>query len=106
MQNLSRLSFKAEEHGYIVVYPDGIDRNWNDGRKIDDHRQKQVLFQRSPFHRVGDAPVIQQPEMQVKQRKIVLPAKNVTKLAGVGVKGRQVVFEQNRLLPEEVRQLA
>lgn len=24
----------ADEHNFIVVYPDGIDRRWNDGRKI------------------------------------------------------------------------
>ncbi len=26
----------ADEHNFIVVYPDGINRRWNDGRKIND----------------------------------------------------------------------
>jgi polyhydroxybutyrate depolymerase len=38
MQKLSGLNPKADKYGFIVVYPDGIDRNWNDGRKIDNYR--------------------------------------------------------------------
>lgn len=31
---LSRMSEKAEEYGFIAVYPDGYANRWNDGRKI------------------------------------------------------------------------
>jgi polyhydroxybutyrate depolymerase len=32
----------SDEFGFIVIYPDGIDRNWNDGRNIKDtaHQEK------------------------------------------------------------------
>ena len=34
MANLARGGFKsiADEEGFIIVYPDGIERHWNDGR--------------------------------------------------------------------------
>lgn len=32
MERLTHLSEIADRHGFAVVYPDGIDRNWNDGR--------------------------------------------------------------------------
>ncbi|XDD46486.1 PHB depolymerase family esterase [Leptospira sp. WS39.C2] len=32
---LSRMSEKAEEYGFIAVYPDGYANRWNDGRKIE-----------------------------------------------------------------------
>jgi polyhydroxybutyrate depolymerase len=32
MEKLTHFSDIADEHGFIVVYPDGIDNNWNDGR--------------------------------------------------------------------------
>ncbi|TGK81850.1 poly(3-hydroxybutyrate) depolymerase [Leptospira noumeaensis] len=31
---LSRMSEKAEEYGFVAVYPDGYANRWNDGRKI------------------------------------------------------------------------
>jgi polyhydroxybutyrate depolymerase len=32
----------SDEYGFIVIYPNGIDRNWNDGRNINDtaHQEK------------------------------------------------------------------
>lgn len=32
MERLTHLSEIADEHGFMVVYPDGVERNWNDGR--------------------------------------------------------------------------
>ena len=32
MQNLARFDEAADRHGFLLVYPDGIDRHWNDGR--------------------------------------------------------------------------
>ena len=32
MERLTHLSDVADERGFIVVYPDGIDKGWNDGR--------------------------------------------------------------------------
>lgn len=41
MARLTRLDVEADQRGFIVVYPNGIDRHWNDGRasikrKVDD----------------------------------------------------------------------
>ncbi len=33
MEKLSHLSEVADREGFIVVYPDGVDRGWNDGRQ-------------------------------------------------------------------------
>ena len=33
------MSALADEHGFIVVYPDAIDRRWNDGRVCDAYRE-------------------------------------------------------------------
>ncbi|WP_291876282.1 prolyl oligopeptidase family serine peptidase [Leptospira sp.] len=46
---LSRMTEKAEEYGFIVVYPDGYGNRWNDGRKIphsltDKRNTKDVQF--------------------------------------------------------------
>ncbi|TGM87532.1 alpha/beta hydrolase family esterase [Leptospira bouyouniensis] len=46
---LSRMSEKAEEYGFIAVYPDGFANRWNDGRNIphsltDKRNTKDVLF--------------------------------------------------------------
>lgn len=46
---LSRMSEKAEEYGFIAVYPDGYANRWNDGRKIahsltDKRNTKDVQF--------------------------------------------------------------
>jgi polyhydroxybutyrate depolymerase len=32
----------ADEYNFIVVYPDGIDRRWNDGRKINDSVHQKI----------------------------------------------------------------
>ncbi|TGM39301.1 poly(3-hydroxybutyrate) depolymerase [Leptospira levettii] len=46
---LSRMTEKAEEYGFIVVYPDGYGNRWNDGRNIphsltDKRNTKDVQF--------------------------------------------------------------
>ena len=38
IERLTRSGFHtlADEHGFIVVYPEGVDHHWNDGRGLDD----------------------------------------------------------------------
>jgi len=37
-ERLTRSGFHdlADEHGFLVVYPEGVDNHWNDGRSLDD----------------------------------------------------------------------
>lgn len=37
MEKLAHWSKVAAGHGFVVVYPDGIDRHWNDGRNIESY---------------------------------------------------------------------
>jgi polyhydroxybutyrate depolymerase len=34
MNKLTRFNNVSNEHGFIVCYPDGVDKHWNDGRKV------------------------------------------------------------------------
>jgi polyhydroxybutyrate depolymerase len=34
MNKLTRFNKVSDEHGFIICYPDGIDKHWNDGRKV------------------------------------------------------------------------
>ncbi|MCQ8781020.1 alpha/beta hydrolase family esterase [Mangrovibrevibacter kandeliae] len=44
MQRLSGFDEIADRRGFIVLYPDGIDRGWNDGRTTIPHPQDDVGF--------------------------------------------------------------
>jgi len=44
MRRLSRLDAVADARGFIVVYPDGVDRHWNDGRSTIRNPQDDVAF--------------------------------------------------------------
>ena len=38
MAQLSNFNREADRVGYLVVYPEGIDHHWNDGRGVNDYR--------------------------------------------------------------------
>lgn len=38
MARLTGFSALADRHGFLAVYPDGIDRHWNDGRGVEKYR--------------------------------------------------------------------
>ena len=38
MAQLSGLSLLSDENGFIVVYPDAVERHWNDGRGLSKYR--------------------------------------------------------------------
>ena len=40
MEKLSHLSLLADQYGFIVAYPDAVDRHWNDGRGLDQYRSQ------------------------------------------------------------------
>ncbi len=42
-ENLSGMSDKAEQEGFIVIYPDGIDARWNTGPGVDGQGDMQFL---------------------------------------------------------------
>lgn len=44
MNRLTGLSDLADREGFVVVYPQGIDRGWNDGREIADRTSDDVRF--------------------------------------------------------------
>jgi polyhydroxybutyrate depolymerase len=41
---LSHFNATADEHGFIVVYPQGIDKHWNDGRQIKGEDHDDIAF--------------------------------------------------------------
>ncbi len=47
MVKLTHFSTVADANGFIVVYPDGIDRSWNDGRQIPEESEDDVGFLRA-----------------------------------------------------------
>jgi poly(3-hydroxybutyrate) depolymerase len=40
MEKLSRLSLLADQAGFIVAYPDAVERHWNDGRGLSKYRSQ------------------------------------------------------------------
>jgi polyhydroxybutyrate depolymerase len=40
MEKLSRLSMLANQDGFIVAYPDAVERHWNDGRGLSKYRSQ------------------------------------------------------------------
>jgi polyhydroxybutyrate depolymerase len=40
MEKLSHLSLLADQYGFIVAYPDAVDRHWNDGRGVSKYRSQ------------------------------------------------------------------
>jgi polyhydroxybutyrate depolymerase len=42
-ENLTGMSAKADREGFIVVYPDGLDRQWNTGRGADGRADQQFI---------------------------------------------------------------
>lgn len=44
MRRLTSLDAVADQRGFIVVYPDGIDKHWNDGRSTIRNPQDDVAF--------------------------------------------------------------
>jgi len=40
MATLSRLSLLADQNGFIVAYPEAVERNWNDGRGLSQYRSQ------------------------------------------------------------------
>jgi len=44
MRRMTRLDAVADERGFIVVYPDGVDKHWNDGRATIRNPQDDVGF--------------------------------------------------------------
>jgi polyhydroxybutyrate depolymerase len=40
MEKLSRLSMLADQDGFIVAYPDAVERHWNDGRGLSKYRSQ------------------------------------------------------------------
>jgi len=40
MDKLSRLSLLADQHGFIVAYPDAVEHHWNDGRGLNKYRSQ------------------------------------------------------------------
>lgn len=44
MNRLTGLSDLADKEGFVTVYPQGIDRGWNDGRVIDERTSDDVGF--------------------------------------------------------------
>jgi len=43
MEKLTEFSKVAEKEGFIIVYPEGIDKQWNDGRKMDEKASKENI---------------------------------------------------------------
>ena len=40
MATLSRLSLLADQNGFIVAYPEAVERHWNDGRGLSQYRSQ------------------------------------------------------------------
>jgi len=40
MATLTRLSLLADQNGFIVAYPEAVERNWNDGRGLSQYRSQ------------------------------------------------------------------
>ena len=40
MEKLSQLSLLADQYGFIVAYPDAVERHWNDGRGLNQYRSQ------------------------------------------------------------------
>lgn len=40
MATLSRLSLLADQNGFMVAYPEAVERNWNDGRGLSQYRSQ------------------------------------------------------------------
>lgn len=58
MRRLTGLNAVADRMGFVVVYPDGIDRHWNDGRSTISNPQDDVGFVAQVIDRVAqDYPV-------------------------------------------------
>lgn len=53
MRRLTRLDRTADARGFIVVYPDGIDKHWNDGRSTIRNPQDDVAFVAAIIERLG-----------------------------------------------------
>lgn len=58
MQKLTQLDKVADSRGFIVVYPDGVDKHWNDGRSTIRNPQDDVGFVAALIDRIGqDYPI-------------------------------------------------
>lgn len=58
MQKLTQLNKVADRRGFIVVYPDGVDTHWNDGRSTIRNAQDDVGFVAAMIDRIGrDYPI-------------------------------------------------
>jgi polyhydroxybutyrate depolymerase len=53
MRRLTHLDRVADARGVIVIYPDGVDRHWNDGRSTIRNPQDDVGFVSALLNRVG-----------------------------------------------------
>lgn len=53
MRRLTHLDTIADEKGVIVIYPDGLDRHWNDGRSTIKNPQDDVGFVAALLDQVG-----------------------------------------------------
>ena len=53
MVRLTRLNDIADARGLVIVYPDGIDRHWNDGRSTIKNKTDDVAFVRALLDDVG-----------------------------------------------------
>ena len=40
MEKLSHLNLPANQYGFIVAYPDAVERHWNDGRELKNYRSQ------------------------------------------------------------------
>lgn len=53
MRRMTQLDRIADQRGFIVVYPDGVDRHWNDGRSTIRNPHDDVAFVTALIERLG-----------------------------------------------------
>ena len=53
MRKLTRLDAVADQRGFAVVYPDGVDKHWNDGRSTVRNPQDDVGFVSAIINQLG-----------------------------------------------------